>query len=35
MVRLEIFWAETAIIQRNFIFEYWIERNQSPNYAKN
>jgi plasmid stabilization system protein ParE len=34
MARLEIFWTETAIRQRNFIFEYWIERNQNTTYAK-
>ena len=34
MAQLEIFWTETAIRQRNFIFEYWIERNQSTTYAK-
>lgn len=34
MAQLKIFWTETAIRQRNFIFEYWIERNQSSTYAK-
>jgi plasmid stabilization system protein ParE len=34
MAQLNIFWTETAIRQRNFIFEYWIERNQSNTYAK-
>ena len=34
MARLNIFWTETAIRQRNFIFEYWIERNHSTTYAK-
>ena len=33
MAQLEIFWTETAIKQRNYIFEYWIERNQSNTYA--
>ena len=34
MVKLTIFWTETAIRQRNFVFYYWIERNKSTNYAK-
>lgn len=34
MARLTILWTETAIRQRNYIFEYWIERNQSTTYAK-
>jgi len=34
MAQLGIFWTETAIRQRNYIFEYWIERNQSNAYAK-
>jgi plasmid stabilization system protein ParE len=34
MAQLGIYWTETAIRQRNFIFEYWIERNQSITYAK-
>lgn len=34
MAQLNLFWTETAIRQRNFIFEYWIERNQSNTYAK-
>lgn len=33
MAQLDIFWTETAIKQRNYIFEYWIERNQSNTYA--
>ena len=34
MAQLAILWTETAIKQRNYIFEYWIERNQSTTYAK-
>jgi toxin YoeB len=31
---LKVFWTETAIKQRNHIFEYWNERNQSTEYSK-
>lgn len=34
MAQLNLFWTETAIRQRNFIFEYWIARNKSNAYAK-
>ena len=34
MAQLTINWTETAIRQRNYIFEYWIERNKSTSYAK-
>ena len=34
MAKLVIHWTETAIRQRNYIFEYWIQRNQSVTYAK-
>lgn len=34
MAQLTIHWTETAIRQRNYIFEYWIERNESTTYAK-
>jgi plasmid stabilization system protein ParE len=34
MAQLTIHWTETAIRQRNYIFEYWIERNQSTTYAR-
>jgi len=34
MVKLTIFWTETAICQRNFVFYYWIERNKSNTHAK-
>jgi plasmid stabilization system protein ParE len=31
---LKVFWTETAIKQRNLIFEYWNNRNQSTAYSK-
>lgn len=34
MASLKIFWTQTALRQRNFIFEYWNERNQSFEYSK-
>lgn len=34
MAQLKLFWTETAIRQRNFVFEYWIERNQNNSYSK-
>jgi plasmid stabilization system protein ParE len=34
MAQLTIHWTETAIKQRDYIFEYWIERNKSTTYAK-
>ena len=34
MAQLTINWTETAIRQRNYIFEYWIERNKSTTHAK-
>jgi len=34
MAQLTIHWTETAIRQRNYIFGYWIKRNQSTTYAK-
>ncbi|MDV6167682.1 type II toxin-antitoxin system RelE/ParE family toxin [Flavobacterium sp. DG1-102-2] len=30
---LKVFWTETAIRQRNLIFEYWNERNGSVSYS--
>ena len=30
---LKLFWTQTAVRQRNFIFEYWYERNGSFSYA--
>ena len=35
MAQLKVFWTETAIKQRNYIFEYWNERNKSTEYSKN
>ena len=34
MAQLKIFWTETAIRQRNYVFEYWNERNKSTEYSK-
>jgi plasmid stabilization system protein ParE len=34
VAQLKVFWTESAIRQRNFIFEYWIERNQNYNFVK-
>lgn len=34
MAALTISWTQTAIRQRNLIFEYWNERNQSYTYSK-
>jgi toxin YoeB len=31
---LKVFWTETAIKQRNLIFEYWNNRNQSTAYSR-
>jgi len=33
MAALKLFWTQTAVRQRNFIFEYWNERNQSNTYS--
>ena len=33
MATLKLFWTETAIRQRNFIFDYWNERNKSNSYS--
>lgn len=30
---LKVFWTETALRQRNLIFEYWNERNGSVSYS--
>ena len=32
MARIKIFWTATAIKQRNYIFEYWINRNGNRIY---
>jgi len=34
MAQLKVFWTETAIKQRNYVFEYWNERNKSTEYSK-
>ena len=34
MAELNIFWTQTAIKQRNYIFEYWNKRNKSNSYTK-
>ena len=34
MAQLKVFWTETAIKQRNYVFEYWYERNKSTEYSK-
>lgn len=31
---LKLFWTETAVRQRNYIFEYWNERNDSFLYSQ-
>jgi len=34
MVRLTIYWTQTAINQRNYIFKYWNKRNKSFKYSR-
>ena len=34
MAQLKEFWTETAIRQRNYVFDYWNERNKSTEYSK-
>ena len=34
MARLELFWIITVLKQRDYIFEYWNNRNKSNNYTK-
>lgn len=34
MALLDIVWTETALKQRNYIFEYWNERNKSKSYSR-
>jgi len=34
MAQLKVFWTETAIRQRNYVFEYWNERNKSTEYSR-
>ena len=33
MALLNVFWTETAAVQRNLIFEYWNKRNGSNTYS--
>ena len=33
MAALRVIWTETAIRQRNSVFEYWNERNQSYTFS--
>jgi len=35
MALLSVFWTETAIAQRNHIFEYWNNRNGSKTFSNN
>ncbi len=34
MASIKIFWTKTAIRQRNYVFEYWNNRNKSTSYSK-
>ncbi|MHC1777106.1 MAG: type II toxin-antitoxin system RelE/ParE family toxin [Lentimicrobium sp.] len=34
MAGIAVFWTNTALKQRNSIFRYWNERNQSNSFAK-
>ncbi|SFT10957.1 type II toxin-antitoxin system RelE/ParE family toxin [Sphingobacterium wenxiniae] len=34
MARLKLFWTETVVKQRNYVFSYWNERNGSTSYSK-
>ena len=34
MAKVKIIWTNTAITQRNYIFEYWNTRNKSYSYSK-
>jgi plasmid stabilization system protein ParE len=34
MKKIEIFWAATAVKQRNQVLDYWDERNKSKTYSK-
>ena len=33
MAKLTLFWTQTAIKQRNYIFEYWNNRNKSNSFS--
>ena len=34
MKLLKVYWTSTAVKQRNYIFEYWNERNKSTSFSK-
>jgi len=34
MVKLTVYWTQTAIKQRNHTFEYWNKRNKSKSYSR-
>ncbi len=34
MAKLELYWSETALYQRNQIFSYWNQRNTNKSYSK-
>jgi len=34
MAKIKLLWTETAIRQRNYIFEYWNNRNKSTAYSR-
>lgn len=34
MERLRIVWTLTALKQRNYVFEYWNEKNKSKSYSQ-
>ena len=34
MDKLNVFWTQTAIKQRNYIFDYWNMRNKSNSYTQ-
>lgn len=34
MAELKVIWTETAVLQRNLIFEYWNNRNRNNSYSK-
>ena len=34
MAQIKLLWTETAIRKRNYIFEYWNDRNKSTAYSR-
>ncbi|WP_428223888.1 type II toxin-antitoxin system RelE/ParE family toxin [Flavobacterium sp.] len=34
MAQLKVYWTETAISQRDYVLEYWVERNKNTSYSK-